>query len=147
MTIQWQQTKLPSSYRCSNGCMEIAAVGKKYGRSIAVAASRGFCVLDLSMARDDKMSSSRNKDQCTPSLCGTGFQCTNQGFSSGVGLNHPKWRMFSEAEETSFSVQTMIWWERENAMNGSSEDILLCSVNYIEDDYRQVYLAAWSRRR
>lgn len=147
MTIRWKECKVPSSYRNSNGCLEIAAIGKKYGRSIAVASSRGFCILDLSIGRDEHFHSSRKKCGESPTSCVNGFECSVEGLSSGIGFNYPKWRMFSEIDETLFSVQTMCWWERSNVVNGCSEDVILCTVNYADEDSRQCYLAAWSRRR
>ena len=142
------QSKVPSSYRCRNGCLEIATVGKKYGRSIAVAASRGFCILDLCFGRDERLLEVANNDGGFLSPCSSGFECSDEGYSfGGVGVNHPKWKMFRQIDERSFQVQTMAWWERHIIMQNSSEDILLCTVNYVEEDCDQFYLAAWSRRR
>jgi hypothetical protein len=141
------QSKVPSSYRCSNGCLEIAAVGKKYGRSIAVAASLGFCILDLCFGRDERLFAGADNDERFLSPCTSGFECSEERCSLGVGVHHPKWRLFREIDERSFRVQTMAWWERNSIMQNSSEDILLCTVNYVEEDCDQFYLAAWSRRR
>ena len=147
MTIQWKQSQVPSSYRSSNGCLEIGVIGKKYGRSVAVAASRGVCVLDLSIGREENSCTTLNEDRGFPSSCIEGHECSVQRPLSGVGLNHPKWRMFSKVNETLFSVQNMTWWERSHILNGSSEDVLLCTVNYADEGSQQSYLVGWSRRR
>jgi hypothetical protein len=146
MTIQWKQSQVPSSYRSSNGCLQIAAIGKN-GRSIAVAASRGFCVLDLSIGRDDCLHTKTYEENGFPSSCIDGFKCTSKGSSSGVGSSYPKWRMFNEIDEAKFIVQTMTWWENCSKKHGSSEDILLCAVEYADEGSQQYYLAGWSKRR
>ena len=79
--------------------------------------------------------------------------------------NTAKWRMFSELDERSFSVQAMTWWERSSGKNKVSEDLLIAVVKYHidgeglskwngfngddgeEDESTQCYLVCWSRRR
>lgn len=146
-TLQWKQSQVPSSYRFSNGSLQIPSIGKKYGRSIAVAASAGFCVLDLSVRRDDSMYTINDTHGSFPSSCTSGFECFTQGSLSGVGSNHPKWRMFGKSDEGLFVVQSMTWWERCNETNGSSEDVLLGAIQYSDERNQQYYLAGWSRRR
>ena len=131
----------------SNGCLKIAAIGEKYGRSIAVAAERGFCILDLSIGKDEKSSFSSLKNyRRFPSSCEEGFECYKGNTSSGVGAHIPKWKMFNKIDERTFTVQAMTWWERTNVSNRISEDILLSVVRYAGEG-TQCYLAGWSRRR
>ena len=47
-SLQWEESRIPPTYVASNGPCRIASIGKDYGRAIAIAASRGLCVLDLS---------------------------------------------------------------------------------------------------
>ncbi len=147
MKIQWKQSKVPISYRSSNGCLKMACIGEKYGRSLAVAASHGCCILDLSIGKDERTSlySHRNIDSF-PSSCEEGFVCSDDNTSVGVGANQPKWKMFNKIDEKSFTMQAMAWFERNNSINASSEDILLGVVRYI-DISNHCYLAGWSRRR
>jgi len=79
---------VPTSYVASNGPCKIAVIGKDYGRSIAVAASRGLCVLDLSR------------------MC---------QLESGRSSQTPRWKLFRNVnDEHRFRVVSMVWWEREN---------------------------------
>ncbi len=143
MKMEWKQSKVPQSYRLSNGCMKIAAIGEKHGRSIAVAAARGLCVLDLSIGKDEGCST--RKSNKFPSSCEEAFECYNGNTSLGVRASHPKWKMFNNTEETTFTVHAMTWWERTNELYGTSEDILIGVVRYVEED--RYYLTGWSRRR
>ena len=96
---------MPPSYIASNGPCQIAAVGKDYGRSIAVAASRGLCVLDLS--RSQQLEFER------------------------LGSTHqsPRWKQFSNVnDEHRFRVISMVWWESAN------QDFLLAVVQYKLND-------------
>lgn len=79
---------MPTSYVASNGPCKIAVIGKDYGRSIAVAASRGLCVLDLSRMRQ---------------------------LESGRLSQSPRWKLFRNVnDEHRFRVVSMVWWECEN---------------------------------
>lgn len=119
-------------------------IGKSYGRSIAVAGSRGLCVLDLSIGKESNIN---GIDGFPPFPCSEGYECKTKSSGLGIGLSHPKWRMFNEIEETSFMVKSMVWWERNNVNNGLSEDMILCAVKYSNESSQQYHLAAWSRRR
>ncbi len=103
-------------------------------------------MLDLSIGRDDGMYTINDKGSF-PSPCTPGFECFAQCSLAGVGSNHPKWRMFGKSDESSFVVQSMTWWERCNQANGSSEDILLGTIQYLDEGNQQYYFAGWSRRR
>ena len=101
VSLKWEESRVPSTYVSTNGPCNIAAVGKDYGRSIAVAASRGLCVLDLS--RMPQIESGR----------------------SDSPPQFPRWKLFSNVnDEHRFRVVSMIWWECDN------DDFLLAVVQY-----------------
>ena len=87
VSLKWEESRVPPTYVSTNGPCNIAAVGRDYGRSIAVAASRGLCVLDLS--RMPQIESGRSQ--------------------------FPRWKLFSNVnDEHRFRVISMIWWECDN---------------------------------
>jgi len=109
VSLKWEESHVPPTYVASNGPCKIAAVGKDYGRSIAVAASRGLCVLDLS--RMPQIESGR-LDSATQS---------------------PRWKLFSNVnDEHRFRVVGMTWWECNN------DDFLLAVVQYATIDTLQL---------
>jgi hypothetical protein len=109
VSLNWEESRVPPTYIASNGPCKIAAVGKDYGRSIAVAASRGLCV--LTMSRMPTIDSGR------PS----------------AASQSPKWKLFSNInDENRFRVASMIWWECE------SDDFLLAVVQYVTVGLRLV---------
>ena len=46
--IDWMESRVPNSYLSTYDAPHLATIGKRFGRSIATASSRGFCVLDRS---------------------------------------------------------------------------------------------------
>ena len=46
--IDWMESRIPNSYLSTYDAPHLATIGKRFGRSIATASSRGFCVLDRS---------------------------------------------------------------------------------------------------
>jgi len=96
----------------------MAAVGKDYGRAIAVASSRGLCVLDLSrMHRID----------------------TKQGYVVSL-QKQPRWKLFSNInDEHRFRIESMRWWECD-----CGEDFLLAVVQYT--NIESLHLVCWSRK-
>lgn len=95
---------MPPTYIASNGPCQIAAVGRDYGRSIAVAASRGLCVLET---RNQRIEHGR----------------------SGSAPQPPRWKLFSNInDEHRFKVVSMTWWECGN------QDFLLAVVQYKFND-------------
>ena len=129
------------------------------GRSIAVASSRGLCILDLSpiSSNEAKMPMSSQSDSSPSSPCVSGHICTGELTTVPLGMKNTttKWRLFrNEAEERSFRVLAMTWWER-SAKKSSSEDLLVAIIEYIRPDddpnisvaSNQHHLVCWSRRR
>eukprot|EP00957_Ditylum_brightwellii_P172685 13145866-Ditylum_brightwellii.AAC.1 len=126
-------------------------MGKRLGRSIAVASERGVCLLDLSRMRSsnggggDGNSSSGKTNKRKYSPCVQGFVCSSSNSNSTMNTtNHhhlnnnniSKWRLFgNEKEEQSFRVIAMTWWERDSPSNpGVSDDLLLAVVQYADAD-------------
>ena len=101
ISLQWEESTVPPSYIASNGPCQIGAIGKEYGRSIAVASSHGLCVLDLSrVSRDVK------------------------GKQTSLA-KQPRWKLFSNInDEHRFRIESMCWWEC------GGEDFLLAVVQY-----------------
>ena len=164
--LKWNEARIPPSYTLTNGSARITAMGMNYGRSIAIAASRGLCILDLSTTNcgtnfhhSTKSNTSANKSQkpplqkfepTIPTICSKSYRCDiNEDFPAGIKSIHSKWRRFNEMEERSFVVQTMAWWERDGYYD-ESEDLLFAVIQYVSskqtksDDF---YLVCWSRRR
>jgi hypothetical protein len=126
VSLQWEESRVDAAYVASNGPCRIAAVGKEYGRSIAVAAARGVCVLDLS-----RIPRLEPPEGSAP--------------ASGALLSRsPRWKVFGSVnDEQGFSVVSMLWFER--SKEDSSEDLLLAVVQYASLD--TLHLACWSRKR
>ncbi|KAL7542795.1 hypothetical protein ACHAXR_012401 [Thalassiosira sp. AJA248-18] len=122
ISLQWEESRIPPTYVASNGPCQIAAVGKDYGRSIAVAASLGLCVLDLSrMPWMESQHAGHEKN--APSIL----------------TQSPRWKQFSSVnDEQRFRVVSMIWWEMGN------EDLLLATVQFANTN--KLHLVCWSRR-
>ena len=145
--IEWRESRIPPSYISSFGAPNIAAIGRRHCRSIAVASCKGFCVLDCS-----RLTSSSYEPQSSSHDDKT----SKNGFS-GVHNNartaYPKWSLFgSESEERGFRVLAMTWWEGEVCEAGKSsenftDDLLLAVVERGEGKLQKMYLACWSRRR
>lgn len=170
-TIQWKESNIPTTYFSLYGSIRTAAIGRKYGRSIAIAASRGLCIFDLSSRNQEEENASRVLSNLGPSIiptpCIAGSRCNDDG-SGGVKSNTAKWRMFRELDERALSVRAMTWWERCSMEGDVSEDLLLAVIEYHldgevpswngsnrndaegDDDGEtttQCYLVCWSRRR
>ena len=124
--LRWEESRVDAAYVASNGPCQIAVAGKQWGRSIAVAASRGLCVLDLSrMPR--------------PDLRHAGPAPAPRSMLSWS----PRWKVFGNVkDERRFSVVRMLWFERSL---DDSEDLLLAVVQYTALD--TPHLACWSRKR
>lgn len=145
--VEWKESRIPSSYTMAYGPPEIASIGRRRGRSIAVAASRGVCICDTA-----RMSSKYDCRFDTGSF--------NEGSRQSARILHPKWRLFgSEAEERGFRVLAMTWWEAKNSGKqdfGMSDDLLVAVIQLDSGDSLpggvdgrkpKYYLACWSRRR
>ena len=152
----WRQAQIPRSYTSAHGPVHLATIGRRVGRSIAVASSLGLCVLDLSLVvannRMDEYDTSSDRAHCT-----VGRACSNSPDAIPIGMKNGtvKWRLFrNEKEEQSFRVVAMSWWERNAEKNRTSEDLLVAAIEYISPDKAhnqmqesQYFLVCWSRRR
>ena len=129
--LQWEESRVPSTYVATNGPCKIAAIGKESGHSIAVAASRGLCMLDLS--RMPWMEHHDGHEKITP--------CANGQMNPSSVSQSPRWKQFSNVnDEQRFRVVSMDWWERSNC-----EDLLLATVQFVDSD--SLNLVCWSRKR
>jgi hypothetical protein len=135
VSLQWEESHVPPTYVVANGPCRVAAFGREGGRSIAVAASRGLCVLDLSRRAMNGHTSEDASSSCSDSA-----------------VNRPhnyRWKIFNNVkEEQRFNVVQMAWWERYTnspALAGASDDLLLAVVKYANNDVP--HLVCWSRRR
>jgi hypothetical protein len=165
------ETAIPKAYIYEFGIPTIACIGEHCGRSIAVAASRGFCVLDC------------NSDRIhgKPSTAITGTMSTVVSTYSGnkkkdrrqnndltkllkAGQLQCRWHVFgNETEERSFRVIAMTWWEvggnygmktTHPFLNGVIDDCLVAVIECIEESDNDLtitgtgefYLSCWSSR-
>jgi hypothetical protein len=116
--LEWTESLLPTSYISEHGPPQIAAIGRKHGRSLAVASSSGLLILDI-----------------------------NSGNVNNLSSRVHKWRLFgTETEERAFKVLSMTWWEGA-AVQGpeyESDDLL---VAIVQSNSGQQYLSCWSPKR
>ena len=132
--IDWMESSIPNSYRSMYGAPQLATIGKKYGRSIAVASFRGLCVLDRG---NDPHSTTR---------------------TTTTMHSIPKWRLFAnENHEKQFRVVAFMWWEgairnknysKMNHEHVVDDDILVTVIEIMEGgkDICGHYLSCWSVR-
>ena len=136
VSLRWEESRIPSSYVAANGPCRIAAIGKDRGRSIAVAASRGLCILDLSRT-SWQASDLEGNEIATP--------CVKSNSDIGSTTSQltplcPQWKLFSNMnDEQQFRVVSFLWWE------SSTDDFILAVVQYVTSDVP--HLVCWSHRR
>ncbi len=130
-TLDCRETRIPISYISVYGVVRVAAIGRKFCRSIAIASRRGLCILDLSHMYHLSANSNiiDNADQTvigrhkqilpcvgtiTTALAQTEIVCRSHNVANKITkkLRNIKWRMFNEQDERQFKVHAMTWWER-----------------------------------
>lgn len=122
--IHWKRAMIPKQYTQSFGCPNIAAFASEFGRSAAVASSRGLCVLEC----------------CGPfnNLSGTSRVLQS-------GRLSPRWHRFSNPqEERLFRVISFAWWEQVNIGPGRIDDLLLAVIEVVGEG--TCYLCCWPSR-
>ena len=136
VSLRWEESKIPSSYIAANGPCRIATIGKDKGRSIAVASSRGLCILDLSRT-SWQTSELEGNEIATP--------CIKNESDMGTSASQPttlcpQWKLFSNInDEQQFRVVSFLWWE------SSTDDFILAVVQYVTSDVP--HLVCWSHKR
>lgn len=151
--VEWQECTIPVSYRLEYGSPSIATMSSS-GQSIAVAASRGLCVLECK-PRAKKFSVGKSKEYT--------FDDSQQSASDPESFANrrgcmlpPKWHLFgNETEEKAFRVLAMTWWRgNADAKRSHASDDLLVAIIQIQrqaenyaDEPGTCYLACWSQRR
>ncbi|KAL7473397.1 hypothetical protein ACHAXS_013849 [Conticribra weissflogii] len=142
-TIQWEESRIPPSYISTNGPCRLAVIGKDCGKSIAVASSRGLCILDLSRVAYRNDFPVKN-DRSEP--CVEGNMCTESELNV---TSFPRWKLFNGIRgEQSFRVVGMVWWERGavgSTKGDSPDDLLLAVIKYLDGEPTQ-HLVCWSRK-
>ena len=137
--VEWCESALPVEYIQGHGALHLAAVGRTFGRAIAVASAHGFCTLDCrqaassdSMFRDFHSSSKLAKSTLSSSC---------------------RWRRFGKvAEEEAFSVLAFTWWEGRVATGSRHpeklchEDLLVAVIECREigSDETGLYISCWT---
>jgi hypothetical protein len=137
--VEWRESSIPSGYLSCCGPPIIATVGRRWAKCIAVASSRGICSLDCSAS--------------TPSKSLTRMDSKRKLKATSEKLRHarsnPRWHLFgNEAEERSFRVLAMKWWEGcETSTDERFSDSILVAVIYVEEgNEKGYYLSCWSHR-
>ena len=126
--IDWMESRVPNSYLSTYDAPHLATIGKRFGRSIAIASSRGFCVLD------------RGNDVRTTNVNPV-----------------PKWRLFAnESHEKQFRVVAFSWWEGPmksknshplKSIPGFFDDLLVAVIEVVDSrDDSGYFLSCWSAR-
>lgn len=134
VSLRWEESKIPSSYVAANGPCRIAAIGKDRGRSIAVAASRGLCILDLSRTSWENSKEYKIATPCIKSDSDVGAS------TSQLTPLCPQWKLFSNInDEQQFRTLTLTWWE------SSTEDFIFAVVQFVTSD--APHLVCWSHKR
>jgi len=131
--VEWQEAQIPFDYLQSRGSPLVAAIGERMGKSVAVASSCGFCSL----------------------LCGDKLSTDNYSRLRGErSLKQtympPRWYRFGNtAEEGSFRVVAMSWWEGTCVADDEdavSDDILVCLIEIEAGKDAGYYLSCWAQR-
>lgn len=151
--VEWQECTIPISYRLQYGSPSVAAMSSS-GQSIAVASSRGLCVLECT-PRAKKFSVGKDREY----MRGEAQQPTTipEGVMNRRGyMLPPKWHFFgNETEEKAFRVLTMAWWKgnADSKRSHASDDLLVAVIQMQRqedgnsDPPGTCYLACWSQRR
>lgn len=150
--MQWADSSIPKTYLSAYGAPVVAAIGKNFGRSIAVASSRGLCVLDCSGS--DR--SHAELSVCLNSVSNHGQRRKDESVTKllRMGHVHPRWRLFGNAaDERAFRVLAMTWWEgtflsSDEGLGTVDTDDLLVAVIEVLDGREDsgYYLSCWSSR-
>lgn len=151
--VEWQECTIPVSYRLEYGSPLIAAMSSS-GQSIAVASSRGLCVLECT-PRAKRFSVGKDRSHLFEEAAHSEAVLHTSTNRRGYMLP-PKWHFFgNETEEKSFRVLTMRWWPgNTDAKRSHTSDDLLVAVIQMQrrEDKNAIqpgscYLACWSQRR
>ena len=115
LELQWSESFIPPNYMAAHGAPQLAAIGRTCNRSIALAASRGLCILDCSSGAD-KANEQESRTTVISDNYGSGSsnEQRDADFAKFLrrGHSHPRWYLFgSEADERLFRVVSMVWWE------------------------------------
>lgn len=154
----WKDARIPASYTTAFGTPLIACIGQERSRSIAVASSKGTCVLDCSSKRlsiPSEFAANLKK--------GAAEAVSGDDGTKGARIEQPRWRLFgTEADERTFRVLAMTWWEgnaeRKSGADSVQCDDLLVAVVAVQpkvdgEDGKEskkdetLYLACWNPRR
>lgn len=137
--------RIPPSYISTNGPCRLAVIGKDCGKSVAVASSRGLCILDLSRMVHRWNHSSFKNDRNEP--CVEGLMCTESELNA---TSLPRWKLFNSIRgEQNFQVVGMVWWERDavgSAKGGRPDDLLLAVIKFLNGE-PTLHLVCWSRKQ
>jgi hypothetical protein len=132
-SVEWQDVSIPASYIKSRGSPTLAVMSPHNCRSVAVAGSHGFCILDCaSRVLDSSMLTDSDCERFT--------------------WSRRRWHLFSnETDEGTFRVLSAIWWEGEvnhtSALsNAMVEDFLIAIIERQENGRSVKYLSCWSSR-
>jgi hypothetical protein len=124
--MEWRDARIPLDYTQAHGAPRLAAIGKTYCRSVAVAGAHGLCVLDCGKSHLDQP----KKMRC----------------SSTKSRSKPRWYRFgSETEEGTLTVIAMTWWEgiSSDDDDGTLSDLLVALIEVNDARVKGRYLACW----
>lgn len=134
--VEWMEARIPSDYLSLQGAPCLAAIGPTQGASIAIASERGLCALEcpcdaLEMPETSSFVKSKVK-------------------ARRLGIRAPtRWHRFgTPADEASFSVIAMTWWEGNASFSSlCNDDILVAVIDVKEGNAANTrYLACWTQR-
>ena len=152
--MEWKECAVPLTYRLEYGSPSIAAMSSN-GQSLAIASTRGVCVLECSQhpSRYSTAGEDRGYMLQEPQSPKADKETS---LSRRNPMHTPKWHFFgNESEEKAFRVLAMTWWQGEpNTKAGhTSGDLLVAVIQlYRKQDSSNnhqpgAFLACWSQRR
>lgn len=158
--LEWIEACLPPHFRASGSpCM--SAIGRHWGRSIAIAYEVGLCTVDIGgrppisePIRSDFISSERSTTTFTYS---TGFDAAERSIASTStipmqGRDLPKWYQFgNDITAKSFQVVGFSWWEgcETTTPVGKyfSDDILVAVLRTQFEGNDSYFLSCWAKSK
>jgi len=147
--LRWSESFIPHNYVATYGAPRVAAIGTSNNKSIAVASSRGFCILD-NCSSADKLSSDAKWAAVYKNVNRNAKGDRDAAVAKMLrrGHSHPRWSLFgNEADERRFRVISMAWWEGsgpDTTNSISSDDILVTVIEVLDGkEGRAFFLPCW----
>lgn len=145
--VEWRESMLPRPYIAAHGTPRIAAIGMRGSRSVAIASSRGLCVLNCSNKQNTDVGQA-------PISFHSGVDNSNKILKqlSKPVISKPRWNLFgNEGTERSFRVIAMAFWEPNFFMDSYADplvtdDIIVALIEVDDAKSTSIFLSCWLSR-